>query len=167
MSDLGKFFKEQPTRLGVFYPMDYAIISFRSYAVAQEVSTALVDHGWPEQSVRFISPKEFLEFLDELDSTVTGMVMTAVSRMADTEAANALLNSQRAKEGAGFVAVHCPTEQEALTVLSFVKPWQPMSMDYYKKGGVEELVSSAEPEALVAQHPEYPALKPFRRETST
>jgi hypothetical protein len=167
MSELAKFFKEQPTRLGVFYPMDYAIISFRCYSVAEKVAAELINHGWPEQSVRFIPPKEFLDFLDELDSTVTGMVMTAVSRMADTEAANALLNSQRAKEGAGFVAVHCPTEQEALNVLNFVKPWQPMSMDYYVKGGVEELVSSAEPVAMVAQHPEYPALKPFRRETST
>lgn len=163
MHELAQFFKSPPTSLGVFYPKDYAIISFRSYAVAEEVAKALVAHGIAESSVRFISPKELLEFLDDLDSTLTGMVMNAVSRMADTEAANALLNAQRAKEGAGFVAVYCATESEALGVLAFVRPWEPMSMDYYVRGGVEELVSSAEPAAMVAQHPEYPALKPFRR----
>src|SRR5689334_10741661 len=136
MSNLAHFFKEQPTKLGVFYPTNYAIISFRSYAVAEEVERALVAQGWPEKSVRFVSPKEFLEFLDELDSTVTGMVMTAISRMADTEGANALLDAQRAKEGAGFVAVHCPTEKDAQDVLAFVRPYEPMSMDYYLPGGV-------------------------------
>jgi hypothetical protein len=166
MHELAHFFKTPPTSLGVFYPKDYAIISFRSYSVAEEVAKALLAHGWPEKAVRFISPKELLEFLDDLDSTLTGMVMTAVSRMADTEGANALLNAQRAKEGAGFVAVHCSTESEALSVLAFVRPWEPMSMDYYIRGGVEELVSSAEPAAMVAQHPDYPALKPFRRDST-
>ena len=163
MEDLVHFFKDQPTKLGVFYPTDFAVISFRSFSVAEEASKALVAHGLAPGSVRFISGKELLEFLDELDSTVTGMVMNAVSRMADTEGANALLNGQRAKEGAGFVAVHCPTEQDAASVREWARPFEPMSMDYYLSGGVQEMVSSAEPAAVVAQHPDYPALNPFKR----
>ena len=149
MQELNEFFKESSTSLGVFYPRDYAIISFRSYAVAQDAAQALLQDGFADSRVRFISARELLEFLEGLRSTATGMLMSALSRLTDTEGANALRDEQRAKEGSGFVAVHCPTEAEALHAQKIVTPLEPQAMDYYISGGVESMVSSAAPAALV------------------
>ncbi|MBY0506532.1 MAG: hypothetical protein K2X03_21615 [Bryobacteraceae bacterium] len=148
MQHLTQFFRDAPTSMGVFYPMTFAIISFRSYSAAQDATQALLQDGFDHDSVRFISARELLEYLGEIRSTATGMIMSAISRLTDTEGANALRDEQRAKAGAGFVAVHCPTESEALRAQEIVGPWRPQAMDYYIRGGIESLVSSAVPAEL-------------------
>jgi len=149
MQDLTAFFKDAPTSNGVFYPKDFAVISFRSYSVAQDATQALFQNGFSDDRVRFISARELLEFLENLRSSATGMLMSALSRLTDTEGANALRDEQRAKAGAGFVAVHCLNEGDARHALEVIEPWQPQAMDYYMAGGVDSLVSSAAPAAVV------------------
>jgi hypothetical protein len=148
MSNLAQFFRDSPTSMGVFYPKDYAIITFRSYSVAQQATQTLLYAGLTPASVRFIPPNEFLAFLDEIESSLAGAVMTYLSRLTDTEAANALLDAERAKEGAAFVAVRCATPEEAQHVLGLIRQFQPMAMDHYERGGLQSLISSAEPAAL-------------------
>ncbi len=162
MQKLSEFFQPPFTSLGVFYPKDHALISFRSFAVAQTAAETLVRNGLPH--VRFIPAGELLNFLDDLESTASGMLGMALSRLTDTEGANALLDAERAKDGAGFVAVRCADREEALRVLEIIRPLEPMALDYYVSGGVESMVSSAEPAAVVEENLQAPFLDPFRRD---
>ncbi len=163
MPELAEFFKTPYTSMGVFYPTDYALITFRSYHIAQEAAAELLARGAKPGEVRFIPPNELLAFFDDLDSTVSGMLGTALSRVTDTEAANALLDAQRAKEGAAFVAVHCPSEDAAVNALGIVRRFEPMAMDYYVKGGVQSLISASDPAAVFQEDPDFAPIRPFQR----
>ena len=153
MSDLAKFFKHGSTEAGVFYPKDYAIASFRSYSVAQRAAQALLEDGWHSQQVRFIPASELLECLEEIEFTLKGLVMTALSRLIAAAAAKNDAEAERAKLGAGFVAVHCRTEADALRVLEAIRAFEPLAMDYYRWDGVESLIAPSQPAKNVAPTP--------------
>jgi len=143
MQNLTEFFGGAPTSMGVFYPTDFTILSFRSYSTAQDAAQALLQDGFAGERVRFISARELLEFLEDLRSSATGMVMSILSRLTDTQGANAMRGEERAKMGAGFVAVHCSTEADALHAQEVIRSWQPQTIEYYRSGGIESLVSPA------------------------
>ena len=153
MSDLAKFFKHGPTESGVFYPREYSIASFRSYSVAESAAQALLDGGWDSQRVRFIPASELLECLEKIEFTLKGLVMTALSRLIAAAAAKNDAEVERAKLGAGFVAVHCVAEADALQVLEAFRPFEPLAMDYYRWDGVESLIAPSEPAKDVAPTP--------------
>ena len=143
MQELAGFFRGSPTSMGVFYPTDFAIICFRSYSAARAAAQELIEDGIAEEWVRFIPAGELLPFLEDIRYSAAGMVMSVVSRLSDTEGANALWDEERAKAGAGFVAVHCPTEADALHAQEVVETFRPEAIDYYRRGGIESLVSPA------------------------
>lgn len=153
MTDLAKFFKNGPTESGVFYPKGYSIVSFRSYSVAQSAAQALLDAGWAAGRVRFIAAKELLECLEDIEHTLKGLVMTALSRLIAAAAAKNDAEAERAKHGAGFIAVHCAAEADALRVLEAIRSFEPLAMDYYRWDGVESLIAPSEPAKNVAPTP--------------
>lgn len=153
MPSLAKFFKHGPTTSGVFYPKDYAIASFRSYSVAQSAAEALVQDGWAPDRVRFIPANELLMCLEEIELTLKGLVMTALSRLIAAATAKNDAEAERAKRGAGFVAVYCEAEADAIRVLEAVRPFAPLAMDYYRWDGVESLVAPSQPALDVSPTP--------------
>lgn len=153
MSDLVKFFKHGPTESGVFYPREYSVASFRSYSVAESAAQALLDNGWDPELVRFIPASELLECLEEIEFTLKGLVMTALGRLIATAAAKNDAEIERAKLGAGFVAVHCVAEDDALRVLEAFRPFEPLAMDYYRWDGVESLIAPSDPAKDVTPTP--------------
>ncbi len=150
MQELAKFFQNGPTTVGVFYPKGYSIASFRSYSVAERAAQALVDGGWDPDSVRFIPASEFLQCLEDIEQTLKGLFMTALSRLVATAAPKNDAEIERAKAGAGFVAVHCPTEADAVKILDSIRPFEPLSLDYYRWDGVESLIAPSQPAKDVA-----------------
>ncbi len=82
---------------------------------------------------------EFFKHFRE-DAGLWGIVMRPLSRFIGTEAANADLNIEQAKEGAGFIAIHSPTEQDALKIMSVMKPFAPSSADWYLWGGIRSMI---------------------------
>ena len=153
MSDLAKFFKHGSTESGTFYPKDYSIASFRSYSVAQRAAQALLEDGWNPEHVRFVPASELLECLEEIEFTLKGLVMTALARLIATAAAKNDAEVERAKLGAGFVAVHCVAEADAVRVLEAIRPFEPLAMDYYRWDGVESLIAPSQPAKDVAPTP--------------
>ena len=137
VQDLNEFFKKSSTATKGFYPMDYAVVSFRSYSVGQEAANELLNEGFESDKVHFIPAKAFLEFLDEQESSMTGMLMNALSRGIQTESAKSESDAERARMGASFVAVYCPKEVDAMRVLELVREFNPMAFDYYQPGGVQ------------------------------
>ena len=142
INDLSNFFKESDSNLGVFYPKHYIIATFHTFSAAKTAFQALRNSGIPKDEVLLATGEEVLAFFKHFreDSGLWGIVMRPLSRFIGTEAANADLNIEQAKEGAGFIAIHSPTEQDALKNMSVMKPFSPSSADWYLWGGIRSMI---------------------------
>ena len=142
MADLSTFFKESDSSLGVFHPKHYIIATFPKYSAAKNAHQALLDTGIPEDEVKLATGEEVLEFYKQFreDAGLLGSLMRPLSRFIGTEAPNADLNVEQAKEGAGFIAIHSPTEPEALKNMGVMKPFSPSSADWYLWGGIRSML---------------------------
>jgi hypothetical protein len=89
MSELGTLIKAPETSLGVFYPKDYVIATFRSYENAASANDALRRAGFTEDESRAAPGSDLLNYFEELHehSGVWGILMTELSRLIGTEAA--------------------------------------------------------------------------------
>lgn len=142
ITNLSNFFKESDSSLGVFHPKHYLIATFATYSTAQDAHQALQNTGIPEDEVLLATGADVLEFFKQFreDAGVWGIAMRSLSRFIGTEAANSDLNIEQAKEGAGFIAIHSPTEQDALNIMRVIKPFSPTSADWYLWGGIQSMM---------------------------
>jgi hypothetical protein len=142
MTTLTNFFKESESTLGVFYPKHYIIATFPTFAATEEAAQALRRTGFPEDEVIAIPGSEILKYFIEFrsDSGLWAGVMTMLSRAFGTEQAFADADADFAREGAGFLAIHCPDEVQAKKIQSLVEPFGPKAMHWYEAGGVRCLV---------------------------
>ena len=65
--------------------------------------------------------------------------MRWLSRLLGTEEAYADKDLAAAKNGAAFIAVHCPTEKAKTAAWKLLEPRQPIVARYYSFGGIEHL----------------------------
>ncbi len=142
MGNLSTFFKESESSLGVFHPKDYVIATFPAYSAANSAYQALRQAGIAEDEVMLCTGKEMLEYFKNFreDAGLWGDLMRPLSRFLGAEANNADLNIAQAQEGSGFLAIHCPTEEEALRDMALMKPYNPSSADWYLWGGIRSLI---------------------------
>src|SRR5947209_2046932 len=142
MSQLTSLFKGAETWLGVFYPKDFVIAAFQTLEVAKTAEHHLRNAGFPEEEMRAVPGSELLDFLSDLHERkgIVGDVMTHVSRFMGTEAEFEDTDIKEAKLGAGFLAVHCPTEPEAEKVHRMLLPFEPVSAQWYHAAGIRSLV---------------------------
>jgi hypothetical protein len=138
MSLLTGFFKESDTQLGVFYPKHYLIAVFRDARAAQQAVKDLWRAGFPEGEAISVAGQEFLDLAKE-ETGPGNFVMQALSRFFATEQMTHDSDLDRAKHGAGFVAVHCPTEESKHTAWSMLQPEGPLAARYYSAAGIEHL----------------------------
>lgn len=142
MADFSTFFKESDSSLGVFYPKHYIIATFHHYSAAKGAFQELRDAGFAEDEAMLATGVEVLEFFKHFseDAGLWGIVMRPLSRFIGTEAANADLNVEQAKEGAGFIAIHSPTEEDAFRIMAMMKGYSPSSADWYLWGGIRSML---------------------------
>jgi hypothetical protein len=83
-----------------------------------------------------------LHFFSELPvrTGLLGDLMTEFSRFIGTEASFFDRDVWEARHGAGFLAVHCSTEQEADQIREILTPLRPAAMQWYWMGVVRSLV---------------------------
>jgi hypothetical protein len=141
-TELFTFFKGRKTSLGVFYPWRYIIATFDSFEAAEMGAAALHEDGFGPDEVLAAPGQEMLKFFDELraDNGLFGTVMEELSKVIATEAAFVEADTRRAKRGAGFLAVYAPDEQVMQRVRELAAPFNPISMHWYKAGGIESLI---------------------------
>src|SRR5579871_831263 len=142
MSELGTLFKAPESSMGVFYPKNYVIATFRSFETAACANEALRRAGFSEDESRAVPGSDLLDYFDEIHerSGVWGTVMTELSRLIGTEAAFEDKDTRQARHGAGFVAVHSSTEAEAERISKIVKPFDPIAMQWYWSGAIRSLI---------------------------
>ena len=143
MSNLKTFFETAGASLGsTFYPKDYIFASFPSFGVAQAAAQKLRADGVASDSFTTASGEDAIKFFEEykLEKGIWGFLVRGLSRAIDTEATFADADLERAREGAGFLAVHVPTDELAAQITEALKPFAPDSMQRYQNTGVESMV---------------------------
>ena len=142
MTTLAGFLKDSSSKLGVFYPNHYIISAFNSFDKAEEAAQSLHRAGLGGQEVLALRSEEMLDFFEEFraNSGLWAGVMTMLSRTFGTEQVFADDDVNKALEGAGFLAIHAPTEEVAQKVKATLIPFGPKTMDWYRSGAVQTLI---------------------------
>jgi len=138
MSLLTGFFKESDTQLGVFYPRHYLIAVFRDSRAAQTAVKELWTAGFPQDDAIAVAGQEFVDLAKE-ETGPGNFVMQALSRFFATEQKTHDADLERAQHGAGFVAVHCMTEETKQQAWTMLQPEGPLAARYYSSAGIEHL----------------------------
>ena len=138
MSQLTGFFKESDTQLGVFYPKHYLIAVFGDSRAAQQAVNELWTAGFAEDEAIAVAGQEFVDLAKE-ETGPGNFVMQALSRFFATEQKTHDADLMRAQHGAGFVAVHCVTEETKQQAWAMLQPEYPLAARYYGSAGIEHL----------------------------
>lgn len=138
MSALANFFHGSETRLGVFYPTHYLVAVFANPKLAAEAVSKLRGAGFSPSEAISTDGQAVIE-LDRDDTGLGGFIMQAMSRFFATEQKFTDHDLDHARHGAGFVAVHCETDQAKNTAWNVLKAQQPIDARYYAAGAIEHL----------------------------
>ncbi|HEY1756826.1 MAG TPA: hypothetical protein VGG72_15750 [Bryobacteraceae bacterium] len=141
MSRLSAFFKTSDTEFGVFYPKHYLVAIFPTLAEADRAKEDLKRGGRSDEDVISVPGEEVIHFAEDhwIKDGLWGAAMRELSRIFGTEALYEDQDLEAAKEGAGFVAVYCPTESAKLEAWRVLDPLRPLAARYYSFGGIEHL----------------------------
>jgi hypothetical protein len=138
MSALTGFFKESDTQMGVFYPKHYLIAVFGNLETAQAVARKLRLAGFAEGEVIAVSGQDVIQLTKE-ESGPGSFLMQALSRFFATEQLSHDSDLNLAQQGAAFVAVHCPIEENKQQAWVAVHSEAPLAARYYANDGIEHL----------------------------
>jgi len=138
MSLLTGFFKESDTQLGVFYPKHYLIAVFHDSRAAQKAVSELWKAGFAQDEAVAVAGQEFVDLAGE-ETGPGNFVMQALSRFFATEQKTHDADLLQAQHGAGFVAVHCVTEETKQKAWIMLQPENPLAARYYGSAGIEHL----------------------------
>jgi len=142
MTKLAKFFKDSDSTLGVFYPKHYIIAAFPTFDKTKEAAQALRTAGFSEDEVLALAGYEVIRFFEEFHANagLWSGVMTMLSRAFGTEQLFADDDVERARAGAGFLAVYSPGAPETARIRSMLDPFEPRAMHWYEGNGIQSLI---------------------------
>jgi hypothetical protein len=142
MSKLSDFFKHSDSKMGVFYPTGYLIATFPDFAAASGAHQALLSSGHPDSDQILSTGQEVLDYFEEFrqESGTLGALMRPISRFIGTEVINSDVSIEQAQHGAGFIAILCPSEADALRIRESILRYQPTSADWYLSGGIQSML---------------------------
>jgi hypothetical protein len=135
-------FKGHDTRFGVFYPTNFIIAVFDSYETAKRARDIMLSAGYGEDEVDAVPSDYIIADIEKgtKNATLIKRVEQRLTRHFGSDASLWEDDLKWARQGAGFLAVYCPTEHEAHRVLRLLKPLNPKSMRRYERFVVEDLV---------------------------
>jgi len=124
---------EMPTSFGVFSPRGHIMIAFESNAVAQKARQTLIDGGVSADRITYYGSAEALSQIEgsrETDNKIfqLGQEEEKVKRYTEL-----------AKNGAGFVVVYAPSDDETKQVMDLIHPLKPKFAEKYNLLTLEEL----------------------------
>ena len=138
MNKLADYFKTSGMRLGVFYPTHHLIAVFRNPAGSESALHKLLNAGFAPSDAITADGKAVLEF-DEAETHLAGFVMQAISRFFATEQVFTDHDLEDTRQGAGFLAVRCPTDDLKNAAWDLIQPEDPLDARYYSPIGIEHL----------------------------
>lgn len=133
------FFRTSDTSFGIFYPVDHMIVVFESVAVAGSVERQLHAAGIDADDI-LVMDAEYVQEDIRVRLTDAGWIDKLV-RQFSIGKERAFWNDDLAwaEQGAGFMAIWCPTEEIAARLADLIRPAQPLSMRRYRALAIETL----------------------------
>src|SRR5277367_885343 len=110
MTNLARFFNGSETTFGVFYPRHYLVAVFENPKAASSAVRKLYIAGFSQSAAIAVDGRAVLE-LEKEETGLAAFVMEALSRFFATEQVFTEHDLCHARHGAGFVAVHCTTDE--------------------------------------------------------
>lgn len=138
MNRLVEYFGTSVERLGSFYPTHCLVAVFRNPAGAELVLQKLISAGFAPSDAIAAGGKDVLEF-DADEANLGQLIMQGISRFIGTEQLFADKDLEDARQGAGFLAVRCPTDDLKKAAWSVIEPEAPLDARYYAHFGIEHL----------------------------
>ena len=141
MSKLAQFFKGSDIHFGIFEPRNHIIAIYPDFSEAENAEKLVHYSGISPDEAISVSGDDVVRFAEEhvIKHGLWGVLMKKVSDFFATEEVYAERDLEMARRGAGFVAVHCPTEMVKKSVWKVLEPTSPLIARYYSLGGVEHL----------------------------
>ena len=138
MTTLAGFFKESDTKLGIFYPNHYLVAIFRNVAAAGLAANKLRVAGFASDEVMATDGAEVLRLAQE-ETGLGSLLMQGLSRFFATEQVYTDHDVEHARHGAGFLAVHCPTDIAKAEAWRVIQTEHPVDARYYGSDGIDHL----------------------------
>jgi len=141
MSVLAEFFKGSDTQMGIFAPRGYLVALFPDLSAAVKAERSLLDAGFPPAEVIAVPGEDVVRLVNEeaSHSGVGTLVMQGLSRMFETEEVYADHDFKLASRGAGFLAVHAPSDAKKHEAWRLIEPANPIVARHYSLTGVDHL----------------------------
>ncbi len=142
MPEISTFFKESDSKLGIFYPTHYIVISFPSEKSAADADEALSKSGLADDDVLSMHASDALAYFENFrkEKGVFGDVMTSVSRALGDDATFVDRDIENAQKGSAFLIVRSETDEESARIRQIVRPFEPLTMHWYVGGGIQSLI---------------------------
>jgi hypothetical protein len=138
MSKERPFFKgRHDTSYGILYPTNYLIAAFDSFKTAQCAEGSLHAAGYDEDEVRTVD-SEYVKA--DIKKRVTDASWLDHLKQRFSIGKEAYFWNEDltwAEQGAGFLAVHCPTDGEAQRIIRLIRPENPKSIRRYHPLAIE------------------------------
>lgn len=131
MKKLGK--ANFPRSFGVFSPTGYVVMAFATDAASEKARQLLLQSGFSEKDVTQYNNDEVMGELDRSeehaeDPTQMGQEVAKVEEYLEL-----------AKQGAGFLVVHAPKDEDAKRAVRLVKQFDLKFAEKYNRLTMEEL----------------------------
>lgn len=137
MTEERPFFKGSDTSYGIFYPTDYFIAVFDSPETARRAEQVIRGAGYGEDDVQVVDSEYVLADIKERCTDAGWLDRIKRTFSVGSEASFWNDDMKWAEKGAGFLAVHCPTDGEAERIVKMIKPHNPKSMRRYLSFAIE------------------------------
>lgn len=137
MSREQPFFKGSDTSFGIFYPTDYLIAVFATADIAEQAASNLHAAGYADDDVRAMDGASVKADIEARVNDATWLDQLQQTFSIGKEAWFWNEDLKSAEQGAGFLAVHCTTEDEAQRIVTMLRPLQPISMRRYRALAIE------------------------------
>ncbi len=137
MSKERPFFKGSDTSFGIFYPTDYLIAVFPTPDIAHQAASSLLAAGYTDEDVRAMDSTHVKADIEARVTDATWLDQLKQTFSIGKEAYFWNEDLKWAEQGAGFLAVHCTTEDEAQRIVTMLRPLQPISMRRYRALAIE------------------------------
>ena len=137
------FFKHDADQsMGVFYPTDYLVAFFASHDIALQAQKQLEQNGSKSEDILVLRGEEFADLADKLheDASTWSRISAAVSKVVGTEELHLDNDTKAARQGAGFLAIYCPTQEQGQKIFTSLKPLAPIAMRRYSAYTIDRMV---------------------------
>src|SRR5579864_6414582 len=125
MNALADFFNGTDTTLGIFYPTHHLVAVLPSHEAANRCLDKLRGAGFIGSDAIAADGNAVLQ-LAATEERLGGLIMQALSRFFSTEQKFTDHDLQHAREGAGFLAVRCATDERKDTAWAIVRADDPL-----------------------------------------